>query len=133
MDEAELTIAGTTDETWTWSSLVALPELVDDTSAITGRPSAAVPVGAVLRTERPWVTVRSRDGEYTASIPTATLLDGGWLLIGSRTAPLEAQDGGPFRLVVADGDTLCWNVKDVGSIRFTTGPEPDSVPENPPH
>ncbi len=133
MDEAELSITNSTEETWTWSSLVALPELVDDASAITGRQGAAVAVRAILRTDRPWVTVRSRDGEYTASIPTATLLDGGWLLVGSRTERLAADDGGPFRLVVADGDTLCWNVKDVGSMVPTVDREPDSIPDNPPH
>jgi len=35
--------------------------------------------------------------------------------------------------VVAEGSTLCWNVKQVGSLRATPERVPDSVPENPPH
>ena len=71
---------------------------------------------------------RSGDGHYRASIPLAELQRGGWLLLGQ---PRDA--GGPVRLVVEEGRTLCWNVKHVVGLRFTEGPEPDSVPENPPH
>jgi len=63
-------------------------------------------------------TVISRDDDYRASIPLADLRRG--LL-----------DEG--RLTIPDGRTLCWNVKDVIRIEVTTGKQPDSVPENPPH
>lgn len=85
-----------------------------------------VPVRALLSRE-PGVThasFESRDGGYRASIPIDVALDGG---------VVEVQDEGGLRLRVIDGDTLCWNVKDLGRIRLTDGPEPDSVPENPPH
>lgn len=62
-------------------------------------------------------------GDYRASIPLGVARDQGVVILG---------DGG-CRLLVEEGDTLCWNVKDLGSIRLTLGPEPDSVPENPPH
>ena len=68
-------------------------------------------------------TVVSRDGGYRASVPLSDLLDGGVLSI----------EDGALRMVVEGGSTLCWNVKDVGSIELTAGPQPDSVPENPPH
>ena len=47
--------------------------------------------------------------------------------------PLPAERGGPFRLTVAAGATLCWNVKDVGELHFSTERLPDSVPERPSH
>jgi hypothetical protein len=74
------------------------------------------------------VTVESGDGHYRASIPIDELRRGGWLLVG------QAEDrGGPVRLIVEEGRTLCWNVKGVVALRFTIGPEPDSVPANPEH
>ena len=70
-------------------------------------------------------TVISRDGDYTASVPVDVLRADGHLTF--------VVDGGTLRLTVVDGETLCWNVKDVATIRFTIGREADSVPENPPH
>lgn len=70
------------------------------------------------------VTFESVGGDYRASIPIHVVTDKGIVEVGER---------GSLRLQVVDGDTLCWNVKDVGTIRLTEGPEPDSVPENPPH
>lgn len=74
------------------------------------------------------VTVESGDGHYRASIPLEEVRRGGWLLLGQ-----PEEQGGPLRLVVEQGRTLCWNVKGVAVLRFTAGPEPDSVPENPEH
>ena len=58
---------------------------------------------------------------------------GGMLLVGSADAPLDEAEGGPVRLLVSDGDTLCWNVKQVGSLIATRERLADSVPEQPPH
>jgi DMSO/TMAO reductase YedYZ molybdopterin-dependent catalytic subunit len=63
-------------------------------------------------------TVISGDDDYRASIPLTELRRG------------QLDDG---RLTIPDGRTLCWNVKNVVRIEVTAGPEPDSVPENPPH
>lgn len=85
-----------------------------------------VPVGALLSRESgvTHASFESRDGEYRASIPLGLVVERG---------VVELQGEGGLRLRVIDGDTLCWNVKDLGRIRLTDGPEPDSVPENPPH
>ena len=99
------------------------------------RPSpvggAAVGVGEVLDACRPepeasHVTVVNSAGDYSASIPLAEASRGELLIDGEAA-------GGPIRLNIPQGRTLCWNVKDVGTLRLTDGPEPDSVPENPPH
>lgn len=78
------------------------------------------------------VTVLSDDGLYSASIPLNEATAKGRLFVGIDST-LDRSLGGPFRLTVPDGRTLCWNVKAVGELRFTEGPEPDSVPENPTH
>lgn len=67
-----------------------------------------------------WVTVRSGD-DYVASIPSDAFTDGAELTVASR------------RLVVREGSTLCWNVKDVRRIEVGDHRQPDSVPEDPPH
>ncbi len=117
---------GTGARTLPVPSLVAHRDRIPDVSSrLPGRTGVALPVAAILATELPFVTVASETGDYTASIPTPDLVDGGLLLFDDA--------GGPVRLVVADGSTLCWNVKHVGSLRATPEREPDSVPEDPPH
>jgi DMSO/TMAO reductase YedYZ molybdopterin-dependent catalytic subunit len=96
-------------------------------------PWPALPARALLDTLDPLpgadhLLVESGDGHYRASIPLAEVRRGGWLLVG-----VPEDRGGPVRLVVEEGRTLCWNVKHVVALRFTEGAVPDSVPENPPH
>lgn len=67
-------------------------------------------------------TVVSADG-YRASIPLDALRSSG---------RLSAEPSGQ-RLHVLEGETLCWNVKDVVALEFTEEKAPDDVPENPPH
>ncbi|MGI9586462.1 MAG: hypothetical protein ACR2N7_12820 [Acidimicrobiia bacterium] len=68
------------------------------------------------------VTVIAADG-YRASIPIETLRAGGWLSL----------EDGEWRLKVADGDTLCWNVKGVVGLEPTHGRAMDDIPDNPTH
>jgi DMSO/TMAO reductase YedYZ molybdopterin-dependent catalytic subunit len=96
-----------------------------DVSAMPGMPDVAfadVLDASGLSDDATHATVISRDGSYTASIPLEELLSGGRLTVGED-----------LRLTIVGGRTLCWNVKDVGSVRVTDQPEPDSVPEDPPH
>ena len=139
MTHVVLRITGLAEAEFTWEELLGLPGGVPDSGTVAaGAVGLAVPVSAVLdcvaaHEAATHGTVVSSDGAYTASIPIDTLRAGGWLAIALDGRPLPADRGGPLRLTVADGTTLCWNVKDVGAIRLTVGPEPDSVPENPPH
>lgn len=122
-----------------WDEIAALPGSVPSAATVApGAVGVAAPLDEIVALAGPdpsatHCTVVSRDGAYTASIPLETLVAGGWLAYGMEGAPLPVESGGPLRLTVAAGDTLCWNVKDVGELRFTSSKEPDSVPENPPH
>ena len=71
--------------------------------------------------------------EISLCLPLDDLREDGWLAFSEAGGPLPGNRGGPFRLTVAEGSTLCWNVKRVATLRVTAGPEPDDVPENPPH
>jgi hypothetical protein len=110
--------------------LGAIPDIG---TIVPGRSGRAVPIRLLMSTELPFVTVEAADDGYSASIPTVDLIRGGYLLAGAPGRPLDHGDGGPVRLLVADGSTLCWNVKHVTALRATATPEPDSVPANPPH
>lgn len=83
------------------------------TTAVADLLSKAAPVPGTDH-----ATVISADDGYRASIPLDDLTRG------------QLDDG---RLTIPGGRTLCWNVKNVVRIEVTTGPRPDSVPENPPH
>ena len=112
-----------------YDDLVQNEARIPDGASAVGRTGDAIPVRSVFDPDLPWVTVTSRDGEYRATIPADQLRDGGLLLVGSGVAPLGPEDGGPIRLVVSEGSTLCWNVKDVASLHATQDPLPDSLPE----
>jgi hypothetical protein len=134
-----LRLSGLADGTFEWAELDGLAGRVDDAAAVVdGVVGAAVPLASILAgTEidpaATYCTVVSRDGAYSASVPIDDLRQGGWLAYALDGEPLADDLGGPLRLTVARGNTLCWNVKDVGELRFTAGKEPDSVPERPTH
>ncbi|MDE0368799.1 MAG: hypothetical protein OXI84_01515 [bacterium] len=75
------------------------------------------------RTGATHVTALSADGAYSASIPLTEVLALGEVHAG------RADGESILRLLVPGGMTLCWNVKDLGLLRVTAGPEPDSLPE----
>lgn len=137
----ELVISGavTSPGTLSREELEALPSFVADVSPLAdGAVGGAVHLRDVVERVSPspdalFCTVISRSGDYRASIPIEHIREGGWLATSLGGDSLPADRGGPLRLTVADGTTLCWNVKDVGELRFTVEAEPDSVPENPPH
>ena len=141
MNSPELVVTGAVSRELTFAAvdLAAMPGTVDNVTAVVpvaiGR---AVKVSSVLDAAGPdasatHCTVISAAGDYRASIPLADLRAGGWLAFGYDNGPLPDDRGGPFRLTVAEGSTLCWNVKQVALLCVTYGPEPDDVPENPPH
>jgi len=104
---------------------MALP----DPELLATQGSLVIPVGVVLADASPTgaathVTVVSGGQRYRASIPIEELIEKGRLIM--------ADDGG-LRLLVPDGRTLCWNVKDVAMLRVTGGKELDDVPDNPTH
>jgi len=90
---------------------------------------SVVPVRRVIDAAGPaesatHVTALSADGSYSASIPLGEAVSKGEIHINEA-----AGDPLPIRLLVPGGMTLCWNVKGLGRLRVTEGPEPDSLPE----
>ena len=127
------------DASFSADDLEQMPSLTADVAALApGAVGSAIHVRDLLESielkdEATHCTVISAREGYRASIPLADLYDGGWIAFGLDGLPLPDDKGGPFRLTVAQGTTLCWNVKDVGEMHFAAEREPDDVPENPPH
>ena len=116
------------------TTLVDHPGAVLDVGELfPGRRGRAVPIRLLMSTDLSYVTVEAERDGYRASIPTVDVIGGGYLLVGTPERPLAADEGGPVRLLVRQGSTLCWNVKSVTSLRASAHEEPDSVPESPPH
>ena len=106
--------------------------------AVDGVVGSAVAMRDVLGPAEPdpeatHCTVIAAGGSYRASIPLADLQAGGWLSYAVDGGPLPPEAGGPYRLIVAGGATLCWNVKQVAELKLTAGTEPDDVPAEPTH
>ncbi|MDE0231465.1 MAG: molybdopterin-dependent oxidoreductase [bacterium] len=117
---------------WAMEDLAGLSEQVSEGEI----PGRGVSAGALLEASGPrggYVSVESDDGAYRASIPLGELSSKGVVVYGLGDDRLPPEHGGPFRILVPEGRTLCWNVKGVGEMRVTAQPEPDSVPANPTH
>lgn len=141
MPTSHLSITGEVSQpqTLTATDMVGMPHAVDDVAReAPGATGRAVRVADLIAAATPTAaathcTVISSGGGYRASIPLPELVEGGWLAFASGDGPLPEDAGGPFRLTVAQGTTLCWNVKRVAVLELTAGPVDDDVPENPPH
>ncbi|MFQ5948565.1 MAG: molybdopterin-dependent oxidoreductase [Acidimicrobiia bacterium] len=140
-ETATLDVVGLVEQAGRWAleDLTRLPGRIADLGReVAGFVGEGVPLRSILAASRPLPaadhgTVESDDGHYRASIPLADLEEGGWLIFGLDGESLPRDRGGPLRVVVAEGRTLCWNVKGVAALRLTQGREPDSVPERPGH
>ncbi|WP_420611662.1 hypothetical protein [Candidatus Spongiisocius sp.] len=93
-----------------------------------GAAGAVVALRPLIEAARPrtaatHVTALSADGAYSASIPLTDAMALGEV----HADPADRES--ILRLRVPGGMTLCWNVKDLGLLRVTAGPEPDSLPE----
>ena len=124
-DPADLVLSGLVEESQEYDldRLRILGYQADDSSRVVV-PLKLIIEGARPHLEATHVTAASADGAYTASIPLEEALAKGELHV-------EPQEGAspPIRLQVPGGMTLCWNVKGLGRLKVTEGPEPDSLPE----
>lgn len=137
---ASITVHGSVAQTasFTRLDLAELRGVHDMGSIADGKVGRGVRLSELLDAARPasratHVTAISADGRYRASIPIPDANASGWIAFAIESEALPSEHGGPFRLTVAGGRTLCWNVKDLGELKVTVGPEPDDVPERPPH
>ena len=131
-DGAALRITGLVEEPREWL-FEELAKLEGQVMEAAGRGVSAGVLLEASGARGGFVSVESEDGAYRASIPIAELSSKGVVVYGLGEGGLPRDRGGPFRMLVPGGRTLCWNVKGVGEMRVTAEQEPDSVPANPTH
>jgi DMSO/TMAO reductase YedYZ molybdopterin-dependent catalytic subunit len=135
LDEWSLTLSGAVDEpvSWPWEEFLALPQetFTVDIHCVTkwsklGTSWTGVSVDTLLEhvgTEAEYVTVWS-DGDYTTNLALEDLTDGkAWVVHTFDGEPLEAEHGGPARLLVPA--LYFWkSAKWVRGLAFTPDDEP---------
>ena len=107
-----LRVTGLVDRPGEW----AMSDLAELPGQGINRAGDGVAAGSVLAAARArghYVSVESEDGAYRASIPIDELASKGLVIYGLDGAELPRERGGPFRMLVSGGRTLCWNVKGV--------------------
>jgi len=79
------------------------------------------------------LTLYAEDGNYSASVPLAEVIDQAVIIYGLDQQPLPVEQGGPMRFLIPDvtvcniGEVdACANVKFLCSIEASEGRGPDS-------
>ena len=135
VEEWSLTIDGAVDEalSWSWDEFLALPSetFTVDIHCVTkwsklGTTWTGVPLDALLEdvaTEADYLTAYS-DGGYTTNLALEDVADGrAWIVHTFDGEPLEAEHGGPARLLVPA--LYFWkSAKWVRGLTFTDEDEP---------
>jgi len=135
LSEWTFTVTGAVDapRTWTWEELLALPaeDITTDIHCVTrwsklGTAWKGVAVDVLLdeiETAAEYVTAFC-DGGYTTNLPLADVVDGqAWIVYEYGGEPLEAEHGGPARLLVPH--LYLWkSAKWVRGLELTEDDEP---------
>ena len=114
------------------AALAAAPaqhQIPDVGELVPGRQGSAVRLAALAELAGPedgvrHVHVESLDGGFSANIDLERALAGGLILYALDGEPLPARFGGPFRLLVVDGEAedCSLNVKFLGRVLFLREP-----------
>ncbi len=108
-----------------FNALQTLPDsaqVADVGTLVPKRAGTGVRLGAILARAEPTpaaahVVVRSRDERFSASLPLAEAANA-LIVYALHGRPLDADAGGPFRLLIPGGADPCANIKDVGALEL---------------
>ena len=126
--------------TYDFAALAALPGQIADVSELAeGREGAAVRLTSVIERSQPdagaaFITLFA-EGDYSASVPLAAVIDQAILIYRLGDGPLPAARGGPVRFLIPDVAACqtaevdsCANVKFLQRIELGSERGPDSRP-----
>ncbi len=129
--EASVAVRGAVDRevALDFNGLQTLPDsaqVADVSALIPKRSGTAARLGAVIDRAgagegAAHVTVRSRDDQFSSSLPLAEARDA-LLVYALHGRPLPEDAGGPFRLLIPGGADPCANIKDVGTVELSGEP-----------
>lgn len=101
-------------------------QIPDISSVLPDRQGSAVRLSGLAElaqaSEAKFVHVASDDGSFTANLPIDQALNHGLVLYALDGEALPGKFGGPFRLMVAEGDDCSVNVKFLASLEFLAEP-----------
>lgn len=102
---------------------------------VAGRKGSAVRLAAIVARARPlasarFVNIQSVDPKFAVSVPIDEVLEHGLVVYAVDGAPLAADKGGPFRLLVCGHDDECVNVKQLARLEFAEVRGRDTRPTN---
>ncbi len=141
-DSVELEVGGLVGapQTYDLAGLAALPGQIADVSELAdGRQGAAVRLTTLIERSRPdanaaFITLFA-EGDYSASVPLAAVIDQAVLIYKLGGGPLPAADGGPIRFLIPDVAACqtaevdsCANVKFLRRIELGSERGRDSRP-----
>jgi 2-dehydropantoate 2-reductase len=103
-------------------------QIADAGALVRGKQGRALRLSAILARARPaadarFANILSRDPAFAISVPLDELAERAVVIYaaadGPVDAPLAAQQGGPFRLLVPGHADECVNVKDLAAIELS--------------
>jgi len=140
-ENPRLTVAGTLDGpalALDARDLAALPQeaQVPDVGAlVAGRKGRGVKLAALLERAQPartarWLNIASSDAAFAVSVPIDEVRAEGIVVYELDGAPLSAEKGGPFRLLVRGHADECVNVKQLTRLELSATPGRDTRPRD---
>ena len=141
-NSAELEVGGLVGapRAYDFAGLAALPDQIADVSELAdGREGAAVRLSTLIGRSRPdanaaFITLFA-EGDYSASVPLAAVIDQAVLIYKLGDGPLPAAQGGPIRFLIPDVAACqtaevdsCANVKFLRRIELGSERGRDSRP-----
>ena len=142
MDSVALEVGGLVGapRTYDLAALAALPGQIADVSELAeGREGVAVRLTSLIERSQPgagaaFITLFA-EGDYSASVPLAAVIDQAVLIYGLGDGPLPAAQGGPVRFLIPDVAACqtaevdsCANVKFLRRIELGSERGRDSRP-----
>lgn len=128
---AAVAVGGLVDraEELDYDALLGFPpadQVADVSARVPRKEGRAVRLGALLdraglQEGAAHVAVSARAGGFGTSL-TCAQAEEALLVFGLHGRPLPASQGGPFRLLIPDGDDACANIKDVARIEVQAEP-----------
>ena len=109
-----------------YQALAAFPasaQVPDVGALVPGRKGRGVRLSAIVARVAPrpsarFVNIQSADPKFAVSVPISDVLEQGIVVYELDGAPLAADKGGPFRLLVCGHDDECVNVKQLARLEL---------------
>ena len=117
------------------AALPAAAQVPDVGALVPGRKGRGVRLAALLERARPsraarFLNIASLDPAFAVSVAVDEVREEGIVVYELDGAPLSAEKGGPFRLLVRGHADECVNVKQLARLELSATPGRDTRPQD---